>query len=156
MPSLPLPLLALSPPYPQSLPFQCPDPDLDLDPAPTPQALILQTRRKRGNLEHQMPDPVQHQHGSDDDARELQDGDLVPGLRHTAQARRAALQRAGEGREGFVLERPYVRSVTVGGMSGQEGGGMGSRKSGGWRMEGGRGRRAHTALSMMCWSRALS
>ena len=60
-----------------------------------------------------MPDPVQHQHGGDDDTRELQDGDLVPGLRHAAQARRAALQRAGKGREGFVLEMPYVRSVTV-------------------------------------------
>ena len=85
-----------------------------------------------------MPNPVQHQHGGDDDARELQDGDLVPGLRHAAQARRAALQRAGEGREGFVLERPYVRSVTVGGMSGQEGGSMSSRKrkSGKWRWKG--------------------
>lgn len=49
-----------------------------------------------------MPDPVEHQRSGDDDARELQDGDLVPGLRHAAQARRAALQRAGEGREGFV------------------------------------------------------
>jgi hypothetical protein len=105
-----------------------------------------------------MPDPVEHQHGGDDDARELQDGDLVPGLRHAAQARRAALQRAGEGREGFALERPYVRSVTVivGGTSGQEGGGMGLRESGEWMVEGGRKRRAHTALSMMCWSRALS
>lgn len=79
-----------------------------------------------------MPDPVEHQHGGDDDTRELQDGDLVPGLRHAAQARRAALQRAREGREGFVLEMPYVRSVAVvgRGMSGQEGGGMGLRKSG--------------------------
>ena len=118
----------------------------------------MQTRRKAGDLEHQMPDPVEHQHGGDDDARELQDGDLVPGLRHAAQARRAALQRAGKGREGFVLEMPYVKSVTVvvGGTSGQEGGGMGLRKSGGWMVEGGRGRRARTALSMMCWSRALS
>ena len=103
-----------------------------------------------------MPDPVQHQHGGDDDARELQDGDLVPGLRHTAQARRAALQRAGEGREGFVLERPYVRSVTVGGDEWAGGWGHGLEEERGWRMEGGRGRRAHTALSMMCWSRALS
>ena len=65
-----------------------------------------------------MPDPVQHQRSGDDDARELQDSDLVPGLRHAAQARRAALQRAGEGREGFVLERPCVGSVTVWGGGG--------------------------------------
>jgi len=118
-----------------------------------------------------MPDPVQHQRGGDDNARELQDGDLVPRLRHAAQARRAALQRAGEGRKGFVLERPYVRSVTVVGGDEWAGGwrrgleeewsggwrrGLEEEWSGGWRVEGGRGSRARTALSMMCWSRALS
>ena len=83
-----------------------------------------------------MPDPVEHQRGDDDDASELQDGDLVPGLSHAAQARRAALQRAGEGREGFVLERPYVRSATVvGGDEWAEGRRYGLEE--GWRVEGG-------------------
>ena len=64
---------------------------------------------------NKVPNPVQHEHGSDDDAGELEHGDLVPRLRHAREPPRGALQRGPERREGVrgVLDECVVARIVV-------------------------------------------
>lgn len=107
--------------------------------------------------EDQAPDPVQHDDGAGDDAGELEDGDLVAGLRHARQARRAALERGGEGGEGFVLWCSFVSVFSPPSCVVHRWARDGERRCRGGGGDCGEiGTGTRTVLSSTRWSRALS
>lgn len=58
---------------------------------------------KPPHLDEYLPAVVQNQHDPDEDGRQLQDGDLVPGGGHAAQAARGACELGAHGGEGVRL-----------------------------------------------------
>ena len=58
----------------------------------------------RGAPHEKTPHPPKEQDDSDDDSGKLQNGDLVPLLRHPSQPSSASLQGGGEIREDLILD----------------------------------------------------